>query len=87
MGLARAAARRDHVRQVGEQGIEGGGARGAYQVGVLKAVCKVLPRGYHPFPVVQMDAVEALAQAFSTFTTGIDPIRAERNTTWPRMHS
>ncbi len=32
-------------------------------------------------------AVEALAQAFSTFTTGMRPTPIERRTTWPRMHS
>jgi hypothetical protein len=34
-----------------------------------------------------LSAVDALAQAFSTFTTGIFPIPRERRITWPRMHS
>jgi len=33
--------------------LTGGGARAAYQVGVLKAIAEFLPRGAHnPFPVI-----------------------------------
>ena len=32
--------------------LPGGGARGAYQVGVLKAICDILPDSCNPFPVI-----------------------------------
>ena len=33
--------------------LSGGGARGAYQVGVLRAVADILPRQvYNPFPII-----------------------------------
>ena len=47
--------------------LTGGGARGAYQVGVLKAVGDILPRDiYNPFPVIcgtSAGSVNALAIA------------------------
>lgn len=38
----------------------GGGARGAYQVGVLKAVAARVPRGVQPFPIITGISVGAL---------------------------
>ena len=32
--------------------LPGGGARGAYQVGVLKAICELHCKGQNPFPVI-----------------------------------
>ncbi len=47
--------------------LSGGGARGAYQVGVLKALAEVLPKTvYNPFPIVcgtSTGAINALALA------------------------
>lgn len=47
--------------------LSGGGARGAYQVGVLKAVADILPRDvYNPFPVIcgtSAGSINALAIA------------------------
>lgn len=47
--------------------LSGGGARGAYQVGVLKAVAQILPKEtYNPFPIVcgtSTGAINALAIA------------------------
>jgi NTE family protein len=47
--------------------LSGGGARGAYQVGVLKAVAEILPKNTHlPFPIItgtSTGAINALAIA------------------------
>ncbi|RFB01748.1 patatin-like phospholipase family protein [Parvularcula marina] len=40
--------------------LTGGGARGAYQVGVLKALAKLTPEGTQPFPVITGVSVGAL---------------------------
>jgi NTE family protein len=56
--------------------LPGGGARGAYQVGVLLAIADLLPRTANPFPVVvgaSVGAINAAAVASSAlnFTTGV----------------
>ena len=47
--------------------LPGGGARAAYQVGVLRAIARLLPKGNtHPFPVIcgtSAGAINALALA------------------------
>jgi NTE family protein len=58
----------------------GGGARAAYQVGVLKAIAEILPQGCHnPFPIIcgtsagSINTV-ALASNASNFHQGVDRI-------------
>jgi len=58
----------------------GGGARAAYQVGVLKAIAEILPKGCHnPFPIIcgtsagSINTV-ALASNASNFHQGVDRI-------------
>jgi NTE family protein len=43
--------------------LPGGGARAAYQVGVLKAIAQMLPRARNPFPVVVGTSAGAVAAA------------------------
>ena len=67
--------------------LPGGGARGAYQVGVLKAVCEALPDGDHPFPVIcgtSAGAINAavLASHAHEFKVGVE--RLEHF--WTSMH-
>jgi NTE family protein len=57
--------------------LPGGGARGAYQAGVLKAVAEFTPRGLNPFPIicgVSAGAINAavLASHAREFHTGVD---------------
>jgi NTE family protein len=68
-------------RSVGEAStaliLPGGGARGAYQVGVLKAIAGISPRGDNPFPVIcgtSAGAINAavLASHAHEFSIGID---------------
>jgi NTE family protein len=59
----------DHGSAVGPQRcaglvLPGGGARGAYQVGVLKAVSDLLPIDQNPFPVLVGASVGAINAAF-----------------------
>ena len=65
--------------------LPGGGARGAYQVGVLKAVCEALPDGDHPFPVIcgtSAGAINAavLASHAHEFKVGVE--RLEHAPSW-----
>jgi NTE family protein len=67
--------------------LPGGGARGAYQVGVLKAINEVLAKGHNPFPVIcgtSAGAINAavLASHAHEFSIGIE--RLERF--WRSMH-
>lgn len=41
--------------------LTGGGARAAYQVGVLQALCELLPRNRNPFPVIAGTSAGAVA--------------------------
>ncbi|MGE3626366.1 MAG: patatin-like phospholipase family protein [Hyphomicrobiales bacterium] len=43
--------------------LPGGGARGAYQVGVLKAISEFMPPGHNPFPVVTGTSVGSINAA------------------------
>jgi NTE family protein len=57
--------------------LPGGGARGAYQAGVLKAIAEFTPRGLNPFPIicgVSAGAINAavLASHAQEFHTGVD---------------
>jgi len=57
--------------------LPGGGARGAYQAGVLKAVAELTPTGFNPFPVicgVSAGAINAvvLASHAHEFHVGVD---------------
>jgi NTE family protein len=57
--------------------LPGGGARGAYQAGVLKAIAEVLRRGRNPFPVIcgtSAGAINAalLASHAHEFQTGVE---------------
>ncbi len=56
--------------------LPGGGARGAYQVGVLKAITELAPDGTNPFPVIcgtSAGAINAavLASHAHEFSTGV----------------
>jgi NTE family protein len=56
--------------------LPGGGARGAYQVGVLKAIAEFFPRGQNPFPIlvgVSVGAINtaALASRPGDFTAAV----------------
>jgi NTE family protein len=57
--------------------LPGGGARGAYQAGVLKAIAEITPQGFNPFPVicgVSAGAINAvvLASHAHEFHTGVE---------------
>mgnify|MGYP001819042421 FL=1 len=57
--------------------LPGGGARGAYQVGVLKAIAEIMPLGANPFPVIcgtSAGAINAavLASHAHEFSVGIE---------------
>lgn len=61
--------------------LTGGGARGAYQAGVLKALAKISPTGPVPFPVLTGVSVGGLntiglASHFDDFATSVDLIEA-----------
>ena len=43
--------------------LTGGGARSAYQVGVLRALAELLPRGRNPFPIIVGTSAGAVAAA------------------------
>jgi NTE family protein len=67
--------------------LPGGGARGAYQVGVLKAIRDLIPAGHNPFPVIcgtSAGAINAavLASHADEFAVGVD--RLEHF--WASMH-
>ena len=40
--------------------LPGGGARGAYQAGALRAVAEIVPGGRNPFPVIMGASVGAI---------------------------
>ena len=66
----------------------GGGARGAYQVGVLKAIAELLPADQNPFPVVVGASVGAINAAMiasraGDFKAGVQTL-AEL---WTRLHT
>lgn len=68
--------------------LPGGGARGAYQVGVLKAIAELLPADRNPFPVVVGASVGAINAAMiasraGDFKAGIQTL-AEL---WTRLHT
>ena len=50
--------------------LPGGGARGAYQVGVLKAISQLLPHEQNPFPVVVGASVGAINAAMIGCSAG-----------------
>ncbi len=57
--------------------LPGGGARAAYQVGVLKAIGEIVPRGTNPFPIIcgtSAGAINAavLASHAHEFRTGVE---------------
>lgn len=67
--------------------LPGGGARGAYQVGVLKAISELLPGATNPFPVIcgtSAGAINAavLASHAHEYSTGVE--RLEKF--WRSMH-
>jgi NTE family protein len=67
--------------------LPGGGARGAYQVGVLKAINEVLAKGNNPFPVIcgtSAGAINAavLASHAHEFSAGIERLE----NFWRSMH-
>lgn len=50
--------------------LPGGGARGAYQAGALKAIAEIVPDGQNPFPVIMGASVGAInAVALATHAT------------------
>lgn len=64
--------------------LTGGGARAAYQVGVLRAIAELLPDQAHsPFPVIcgtSAGAINAagLAMSATHFATGVRQLEAPR---------
>ncbi|MBL4671062.1 MAG: patatin-like phospholipase family protein, partial [Arenicella sp.] len=71
---------KNHCNQRSALLLGGGGARAAYQVGVLKAIAEILPEGCHnPFPIIcgtsagSINTV-ALASNASNFHQGVDQI-------------
>jgi NTE family protein len=50
--------------------LPGGGARGAYQVGVLKAISELIPEDHNPFPVVVGASVGAINVAMIGCSAG-----------------
>ena len=68
--------------------LPGGGARGAYQVGVLKAISELIPEDRHPFPVVVGASVGAINAAMISCSAG--NFKAEIQTLaqlWSRLHT
>ncbi len=68
--------------------LAGGGARAAYQVGVLRAVAEIAPAGVNPFPVitgVSAGSINAtfLASHATEFKTGV----AQLLYFWQRLHT
>src|ERR1700689_3495830 len=53
--------RRKAIRPVVGLVLTGGGARSAYQVGVLRALAQLLPRARNPFPVIVGTSAGAVA--------------------------
>jgi NTE family protein len=53
--------RRKAIRPVVGLVLTGGGARSAYQVGVLRALAQLLPRGRNPFPIIVGTSAGAVA--------------------------
>ncbi len=73
------------MRQVGLV-LTGGGARAAYQVGALRAIAEILPRGRFPFPVITGISAGAingvvLACAAADLSLGVEALRQ----TWSRL--
>lgn len=68
--------------------LTGGGARGAYQVGVLKALAEVLPRGGpNPFPVVTGTSAGAInAAALACFSDDFHHAVAALERVWCGFH-
>ncbi|MEM9989311.1 MAG: patatin-like phospholipase family protein, partial [Pseudomonadota bacterium] len=67
--------------------LSGGGARGAYQVGVLKALCKALPAPSTPFSIITGVSVGALnaavlASEAQDFHKGVEKLE----TIWRGLH-
>ena len=66
----------------------GGGARAAYQVGVLRALCEILPKGVrNPFPIIcgtSAGAINAavLATDAANFRRGVRRLM----TVWKNFH-
>ncbi len=59
--------------------LPGGGARGAYQAGALKAIAEIVPKGTNPFPVIMGTSVGAinavgLASNAHDFTAGVESV-------------
>ena len=44
--------------------LPGGGARGAYQVGAIKALSELMPSAHNPFPVIAGASVGAISASF-----------------------
>jgi NTE family protein len=67
--------------------LPGGGARGAYQVGVLKAIMETLGSGHNPFPVIcgtSAGAINAAVLASHAHEPGIGVDRLEKF--WSSMY-
>jgi NTE family protein len=68
--------------------LPGGGARGAYQVGVLKAISELIPKGRNPFPVIVGESVGAINATMigcsaGNFKAGIRTLAQ----LWSRLHT
>jgi NTE family protein len=77
----------DRARNITALNLPGGGARGAYQVGVLKAIVEILQQAENPFPVIcgtSAGAINAavLASHASAFNGGVERLEYF----WRSMH-
>ncbi len=68
--------------------LPGGGARGAYQVGVLKAIATFVPRKTNPFPIVTGTSVGAINAAVVASHAANYTLGASRLATmWSQLHA
>lgn len=67
--------------------LPGGGARGAYQVGVIKALAELTPRNRNPFPVIVGSSVGAISAAFlAAHATRFNEGVAKLVELWQNLH-
>lgn len=68
--------------------LPGGGARGAYQVGVLKAIADILPDRHNPFPIIVGTSVGAInAAAIAVRSRDFNAAVEELARTWSALHA
>lgn len=68
--------------------LPGGGARGAYQVGVLKAIAELVPDNFNPFPVVVGVSVGAInAASLASHARDFRAGAAHLAQMWSQLHT